>query len=419
MKVLQLTTYPIVEPRHGGQIRASEIRKKLETEGCEVLSLSISDTGYQTIDPECDYRIDMSSFPNPYNLPLCNDFLTSLAAVQDRNVYKFLEKRVKAFSPDIILCEQPYLWPFVKKIFAEGVLSPKNTYLVYSSQNIESQMKSEMLLRHGVDRQQSHELVRDIALLEKDLVEHADHTICVTEFDAEFFGKYTRKKLTVCSNGVTRKEVPGDYKRIVGELTSNRPYLFLCGSAHSPNAVGFWEMMGPSLACFPPESMIVIAGGLHHILWQYMPEDSAMSVLVNQDIINCVGMVEDEILAALIEGAKGIILPITFGGGSNLKTAEAITSFKPVVSTSTACRGFDFVDKISNFYITDDSREFIEYSRDILLEKIDLISISDDEKSIRGLVYWDNTLMQLEVVLEDAKRKMSLSNPNPRMAQAL
>ena len=41
MQILQVTTYSLDNPRHGGQIRCSEIRKKLESMGNIVESLCI------------------------------------------------------------------------------------------------------------------------------------------------------------------------------------------------------------------------------------------------------------------------------------------------------------------------------------------------------------------------------------------
>jgi hypothetical protein len=51
--------------------------------------------------------------------------------------------------------------------------------------------------------------------------------------------------------------------------------------------------------------------------------------------------VSEKTLSALIEEASCVLLPMTSGGGSNLKTAEAMLAGKRVVATPIALRGFD------------------------------------------------------------------------------
>ena len=56
-------------------------------------------------------------------------------------------------------------------------------------------------------------------------------------------------------------------------------------------------------------------------------------------------LVDNDILAALYAGARAVILPKTLEGGSNLKTAEALASGRPVVATRLAFTGFEaFID---------------------------------------------------------------------------
>jgi hypothetical protein len=43
----------------------------------------------------------------------------------------------------------------------------------------------------------------------------------------------------------------------------------------------------------------------------------------------------------LIANAHALPLPIGYGGGSNVKTAEALAAGRPIVATGAAFRGFD------------------------------------------------------------------------------
>ncbi len=63
-------------------------------------------------------------------------------------------------------------------------------------------------------------------------------------------------------------------------------------------------------------------------------------------------------LECLISNASGMLLPITFGGGSNLKTAEALSSGLPIVGTSIAFRGFEEYRDLPRVTIADTPEEF-------------------------------------------------------------
>lgn len=408
MKVLQLSTYPIEEPRHGGQIRVNEIRNKFISLGCDVLSLSISEPSHSKYNLKNDFILNMGGGKQTYGLPFCSDLATSKIVGSRSKAFDFLLNHFNHFRPDIIMCEQVWLWPFIKTLCEKQLLNKDSHYIVYSSQNIESEVKKDILMRHGIGSSKDV-AIRDIALLEEDFVKTADKTVCVTETDALFFKSYDHRPFSICHNGVKVKHPLKNEIDQIRYLVSGRPYLFFCGSAYPPNAQGFWDMFGPSFASFPPECMIIVAGGVGDILWNYAPSEAKMYSHVNHAIVRCIGMVSDEILGALIEGAQGVILPITFGGGSNLKTAEAIASLKPVVATSTACRGFDFVDQLSNFYVSDKQQEFKNISKNILLSHLKIKKYSKEERELRNSVYWDRTLMPLEEILLEARHKLNVN----------
>lgn len=405
MKILQLSTYPIEEPRHGGQIRVNEIRKKFISMNCNVLSLSITESSHSKYNLNNDFIINMKDLPTPNNIPFCSDLATARLVSYKSKAYNFLLEHTLKFQPDIIMCEQAWLWPFVNLANQNKILNQNNYYLVYSSQNIESHVKNNILEKHGIDSSRD-DVIREIAKLENHLVMNADKTICVTKSDAKFFQSICSNEILVCPNGVSNRQSSIDMINTIKNLTSNRPYLFFCGSAYPPNAQGFWDMFNPSMIHFPPDCMIIVAGGVGDILWNYMPEEGKKYSQVNHGIVKCIGMVSDDILSALIDNAKGIILPITSGGGSNLKTAEAIASGKPVVATSTACRGYDFVDQLTNFYITDDKKTFSLLSRDILIDKIKLDPMTQKERELRSSVYWDEALKPLELLIAEAAKKL-------------
>jgi hypothetical protein len=62
---------------------------------------------------------------------------------------------------------------------------------------------------------------------------------------------------------------------------------------------------------------------------------------LNARRVHVVGILDAADLAALKDMAHTFVLPVTSGGGSNLKTAEALYARRNVVATPFAMRGFE------------------------------------------------------------------------------
>jgi glycosyltransferase involved in cell wall biosynthesis len=81
------------------------------------------------------------------------------------------------------------------------------------------------------------------------------------------------------------------------------------------------------------------------------------------------GVLDDEDLAAVKSLAHEFLLPIGAGGGSNIKTAEALYSGKPVVCTSTALRGFEDYRALPEVIVADSPPKFQAAIRSVLGRK--------------------------------------------------
>ncbi|OOE95378.1 hypothetical protein BZG77_13495 [Salinivibrio sp. IB643] len=75
MKVLQISTYPIVRPLHGGQIRVKEIRDALVNLGHEVRSISFSELSHKDYDDEFDYMLTEAVLSKNIKTPFSNDLM--------------------------------------------------------------------------------------------------------------------------------------------------------------------------------------------------------------------------------------------------------------------------------------------------------------------------------------------------------
>ncbi|MGP1450410.1 MAG: glycosyltransferase [Wolinella sp.] len=393
-RIIQLSTYPIKNPLHGGQIRVSQIRKCLEKNNVIVKSISISETSHSDYTSD-DILVSNHELGSLIEIPLCSDYATSIISTHGK-YFEFIKKSILEFKPDAIFLEQPWLYPAIKKMREYGLLD--NIKIIYSSQNIECKIKESLLDNHGVSVDSRKGVIDSIRELEAEICKVADTTICCTQIDADEFMNMGARQTIICNNGVSRRTISKESLTQVDDVLLGRRYALFVGSAYPPNAIGFWEMLGKSLAFLPPEYVILVAGGVSKILEEYIPDDADLYRYVNMDRIVKLGFVSEELLATLIAGASVILLPITIGGGSNLKTAEAIASCRPVVATITACRGFD-VNGLSNFKATDSCEEFVDSVYRFLTQD-NLAKISDSEMKIRETVYWDNTLSGLKALLD-------------------
>lgn len=397
-KIIQLSTYPIKNPLHGGQIRVSQIRKFFEQKNCIVKSLSLSEMSHKEYSDN-DILVSEDELKKIVSIPFCNDYATALISVKGK-YFEFLKQSILSFEPDILMLEQVWLWPVVKYLLKKNIFK-NNIKIIYSSQNVEYKTKKQLMDKHFLGGKKVEDIIYNIKRLEMELIEVSDFVICCTSTDADEFIKMGAKSILICNNGVDRKFAHKDDLDFVENILMGRKYAFFVGSAYPPNAIGFWEMMGESFAFIPPDCIVLVVGGVSQILESYMPVKAKLYSNVSLDRIKNLGIVSNELLAAFIEKAQVILLPITIGGGSNLKTAEAIASCKPVVATTIASRGFDIVNQLSNFVVTDNKEEFIKSVYGFLDNyNIDIKQINVEEKKIRETVYWENTLNDLERILK-------------------
>lgn len=390
-KVIQLSTYPIEHPNHGGQIRVSQIKNILGSQGYEIKNISISEAGHDYYTDQ-DFIVDQFDVDSKVDVPFCGDLATSILCESGR-YFDFINREIKQFQPDIFFIEQPWLWPAVKLLLQKN---HEKTFIVYSSHNVEYLTKNSILQSHGINRP---DVIDKIKELEIDLCSNCDLVIAVSETDKNELLGLGAKSVIVCPNGVRESgSTDPDIQWALKNALQGRKYAFFVGSAYPPNALGFWKLMNHSLSFLNHDEMIVIAGGVSDIILRYGKVDAGVSVQINEKKLACLGKISDAVLDVFLDNASAIILPITSGGGSNLKTAEAIYSRRPIVATKTSVRGYDIskLSVLSDLVICDDDdaesfksaiSRFFRTSQSDCLKK--------EEKSFRNSFLWKNTLSNL------------------------
>ena len=401
MRVLHLITYPVEVPRHGGQARVANIVRTYEAAGIATRVVAVYQPeiyGKGVVGPY-DVAFPSDSPHREPGLPLCTDIATGDFVVRDAQAWGTVSQTIATFKPDVIQLEQPWLWPVVERLRAmDGCAAFR---VVYSSQNVEAPLKRGV--HAGLPDEITEAVVLRIANLEREVVRAADLTIAVTESDAAMYRAWGARRVVVASNGIAERTVDQARVRDWTARLDGTHFALFVGSAYPPNIHGFWEMFAPSLAFLAPDERVVVAGGIAGVLLDTPAYRSWERI--NASRLMLVGQLSEADLAALIALASCIVLPITIGGGSNIKTAEAIFSRKPVVGTTLSFRGFDRALGLPHVYRTDVTSEF----RRLVKAALDgvLPPAGPDRPDVRRSVLWSETLAGLPAELA----ALSLAGP--------
>lgn len=146
-------------------------------------------------------------------------------------------------------------------------------------------------------------------------------------------------------------------------------------------------MNKPGLTYLKPYEEVVIVGGGCNII---MVDKGVIEFRdLNLSRLHLVGNREKIELQSMVRASHLVLLPITTGEGSNLKTAEALESGRPIVGTLKAFRGFEDALSLPHVYIANSSDEFRRSVRDILNKPR---YTNGTPYEIRSKYYWKNTL---------------------------
>ena len=254
--------------------------------------------------------------------------------------------------PDAIIFDHPWLWTEAKKLKR---IFPK-VKLIHSSHNIEFLTKSDLL--EGLDQDAKIDAVKYVKSIEEEIARECNLILCVTELDKLWFQNNGAKNVIDANNGTLTTPQ---------RVSSTNKYALVVGSGHPPNVEGSIKYLSDATESMPENSRLIYVGGICDGLRGNVGReiDSAKDTEVV-----FLGVISDEELNKLIASANVILLPIPYGGGSNLKTAEAICSGRPIVGTNKSFRGFDSFIGSRNTVVEDDVDSFKEACFNFLEEKL-------------------------------------------------
>lgn len=343
-RIVQLTPYPLKAPRHGGQLRCAAIRERYRQAGFDVTTIAAMHEDAYRAEREANDIALPAGAAAWRGLDRFSDLHGGDCLVADESAYARFAQVLDRLRPQVIQIEQPWLYPAVRRWLDERALhGAEPTRLVYSSHNIEWRLKRDEMPSIVADAAAYLDEMRRVEALEHAIVRAADLVVACTDEDlvelrAMADDGNVERRFVVARNAIAPfSATPVQIEAVKRKHGLDRYPLFV-GSAHPPNADGFWNMLAPSLAFLRPGERIVVVGGVGHILRRHRLYAAWSGI--NEPRLAILGEVERAELDALLLGAAVILLPITTGGGSNLKTAEAIYSGRPTLATPHALRGY-------------------------------------------------------------------------------
>jgi glycosyltransferase involved in cell wall biosynthesis len=403
MRILQISTHTTLRPRHGGQLRSHNIARVVEAAGHELQRLAVA---YKHAEDPIDPRepiVDISRSKYWWRMikhgPMeLNDYFSLQAVIEEPALAGQVSTVIDATDPDVIMLEHPWMWPLIKK--REAVASGR-IHVIYNSQNVEADLKHRILTEAG--HSQFDELLQQVMKLEEDLVQSAAATTVCTAADGDVFTRWGARRIVVANNGAVRRE----YGRLMGILPSalvpDNKYAFAVGSNHPPNLAGLQNYVAPALKYLRPLQRIVVAGGVCEPFRHWLEQQGMLPVMADRLVL--LGAVDEIELNSAIANASVLLLPIPYGGGSNVKTAEALLSRKRIIATDAAMRGFSEFSSLPMVKVIDSERSFVE----ALLESFDAGPGQDGDADLLNTLLWDNTLAPIAALLAE----WTIDQPTP------
>ena len=393
-RILGLGTYPIQNPVHGGQRRVAAFKRFYEGSGITYSYACIYNSNYykgsdvgaddlKLIVPESEIGLE----------GVIGDLISGRQGVSDAASFQHFMGIVERLTPDALQLEHPFMWPLAKRL--RQTSRARKLPVIYSSHNVEAPLKQGILVSGGMPPDLRNKICSEIEALEAELVHEADFIICVSASDQEFYCKTkSLSDVVVVPNG-TDRPVKSSMHRSIESLRvfEGRPYLMTVGSAHPPNIDGICSFVIKNGAfCTPPAKCIAICGGMAAAVRRH-PEFQRYHA-ANSCRVEFFADISDSDLAVIKQCCHGVLLPISEGGGSNLKTAEALTLGKWVIATSISLRAFEAYAN-DGVIVANNPVEFRHAIRQVLQRPPAVIS--DDVRLARDALYWDRCFVDSDL----------------------
>ena len=357
--MLVFSTYPVRAPRGGGAKRARAIVEAYGGRFSDVAHLAVFDPRAHAAAAPTDVAVPQQVIDGFARYPHSDDVAIGHAIVDEPVVRDSVAAFLRDFQPDVIHLEQPFGWIGLGPLLRQLGQAPR---IVFGSANVEAPLREAVLRDSRVSESEIARIVGEIRDLERELSRSCDLLAACTPADLEAHRAMGAERTVLAPNGMAplrpTVESTAAWRSRLSGTGAKRTALFV-GGAHQPNWIGLNELIGTGLGFMGADERLVVAGGIGEHLRNWF-KARPMEIETATFPLRGIGLGElDEVdLQGLIAAVDVILLPISVGGGSNLKTAEAILADKPVVATSVALRGFEWFADFPNVRVADSRHDF-------------------------------------------------------------
>ena len=387
-RVLALGTFPIIRPVHGGQRRVAAFKQFYESRGAQYFHACIYNAAhYSATDVGAD---DWPLIVPPTDTGLANligDLMSGHQFERDEPTLKHFVGVLERIDPDILQVEHPFMWPLARRL--RQICGNRELCLVYSSHNVEAPLKREILVSQGVSSELRRKICAEIEEIEAELCREADLVVCVSSADrAHYCQSKAPADVVIVPNGVDRPPEGSQHRtnEAVQRTFEGRRFVMTVGSAHPPNVDGTCHyLVDGGIFCVPPAKSIAVCGGVSHLLFQR--SEFQRYLRANSARVEFFPDLDDADLWAIKHACHGVILPLRSGGGSNLKTAEALALGKWTIGTLVALRGYEWLAGAEGVIIANDRSSFRHAMRDVLQRPP--LQLTEGDRSAREALFWD------------------------------
>lgn len=396
MKILVVVTYPICNPRHGGQVRVHNLVTFYRSSGHSVQVIGVlgsdaypSESGFVSYPGQSIRGICRNTF-------LVEDYCIGRLFSESEPHFWELANQVSE-RPDFIQVEHPWLFRFAKRLASEVY---DGVPIVYSSHNVEFLLKRQILENYRTD-DEAESVVSEIEAMEREAVRDSVAVVSVSASDAAWMHENEPDcQVFIAANGVSERPLAADHSVLVERfLGGRRQYALYCASGHPPNVEGFFAIFDDGFGSLKPDECLIIAGAAGEAI---ASNERVFKSAKLAERTTIAGVVEESTLAALIYHAHCIILPLTQGGGTNLKTAEALLSGKHVVATPIAMRGFESFLAAPGVHVREGAPAFKRKLRDVMA--MPPVELTEDQVAARRKLLWAECLRPLVDMLDLVER---------------
>jgi glycosyltransferase involved in cell wall biosynthesis len=356
--ILLLTHIGAENPKSGGEQRISAIIKNYERHGHKVIVSGVAGN--------VAYNGMHELLPMPKQ-PILESFFYPITAMEDYCVGKFsasesskmlrhIQRIIHETKIDFIQIEMPWFIELALLIKKKINLCA-GAKIIYSSHNVESPLKQKIYLDLNGFSSPHEDARMAVEELERMAVIESDKVFTVSDYDSQVYRQLYNKQACITPNGTY---VNGEDDRLhcpfsgITNFSANKRYVCYVASGYKPNVDSFYSVFsGGSPFHSGLKLMIIGSAGSsirNHADWKKLGN------LINH-IIFWENVKQAE-LGKLLAFSSAIVIPITHGGGSSLKTADALMAGVPVITTSVGIRGFESYIGQTNIFIADSPIQF-------------------------------------------------------------